>query len=78
MRGFLRVVFCYSMKSVSKSDRSRRNHPRYAWKQFFSALGSSLGVVALLLSLFSIAAGAQSEAAQPVQPQAAPDTQSHP
>ena len=78
MRGFLRVVFCCSMTSVSKSGRSRRNHPLCGSKQFFSALGSTLGVVALLLSLFSIAAAAQSEAAQPAQPQPAPDTQSHP
>ena len=78
MRGFLRVVFCSSMTSVSKSGRSRRNHPLCGSKRFFSALGSTLGVVALLLSLFSIAAAAQSEAAQPAQPQPAPDTQSHP
>jgi len=78
MRGFLRVVFCCSMTSVSRSGGSRRNHPLCGSKRFFSALGSSLGVVALLLSLLSIAAGAQSDAAQPAQPQPAPDTQSHP
>jgi VWFA-related protein len=78
MRGFLRVVFCCSLKSVSKSGRQRRSHPLCGSRQFFSALGSSLGVVALLLSLFSIAAAAQSETAQPAQPQPAPDTQSHP
>jgi VWFA-related protein len=78
MRGFFRVVFCSSMTSVSESGQSRRNHPRYAWKQFFPALGSTFVVVALLLSLFSIAARAQSEAAQSAQPQPAPDTQSHP
>jgi VWFA-related protein len=76
MRGFFRVVFRSSMTSVSESGQSRRNHPRYAWKQFFPALGSTFVVVALLLSLFLIVAGAQSEAAQSAQPQ--PDTQSHP
>lgn len=78
MRGFFRVVFRSSMTSVSKSGRSRTNHRLCGWKQFFSALGSTLGIGALLLSLLSITAGAQSEATQPAQPQAAPDTQSHP